>query len=605
MPPPEAAPEGASADRAEFGRTRRGLQAAAFLAPFSATHLAGPLTVGRVAALAFAALLGADVLSQRWSLRFEPSLATILLVVGYLGLCAWVLLNSAAWGCNCEGKTGGLFELALIGLLAVVAIGLEPRLGGTALLASLAGLTFAAALALAGVGSLNSGTIDLTDTGGRLSGTYGNANELGLAAALGIPVALAYIPLVARAMRLALGGALAVLVLTLILTYSRGGVLAAAVGVLALALWTARGSRRRVALILTAALVVAAAGAGLYSIFENHRESASFGSVSPALAGLDQQDQSGWDMRALGPIPNGPSRLRNGEGGIEVIGGRGGEGASFRWGEAAAGQTYALHFRARALGGPVKIDYALADRLAGGGASRSARLGRSWRSFRLAWRPPRPAPHASLYVWQPRGPARFAISDVGVLLRGPGVQVKAIPVPDRLRGSIYAQMRSAATRLEKRYLESRLDAARLAWRAFRSAPLQGIGWSTFPTYSSERLDYGRLAAHDQYLLIAAELGLFGLCFLALLLAAPVVGLRRVRPDTAVSAAVGLLAAAAAGMVFVEVLSVPQLAIPMALAAAVVCAGPQAGLSRSAGLAAVSRRYSTVRRRPSAKSTAGS
>ncbi|HXR30669.1 MAG TPA: hypothetical protein VN752_05975, partial [Solirubrobacterales bacterium] len=110
-----------------FARTQLGLTVAAFLAPFSATHLAGPLTVGRAAALFFAALLAADLLRDRPG-RFRPDLATTMLVVGYVGLCGWAFLSAKTLGCNCEGKAGGLFELSVIGLLAVVAIGFEPRL---------------------------------------------------------------------------------------------------------------------------------------------------------------------------------------------------------------------------------------------------------------------------------------------------------------------------------------------------------------------------------------------------------------------------------------------------------------------------------------------
>lgn len=554
-----------------YARTRIGLILAAFLAPFSATHLAGPLTVGRLAALSFAALLAADLLRERPS-RFRPDLPTTMLVVGYVGLCFWAFLSAKTVGCNCEGKAGGLFELTVIGLLAVAAIGLEPRLRKSALLAALGGATLASALALAGVGAINSGTVDLTDTGGRLSGSYGNANELGLAAALGIPVALAYLVVAGRRARWAVLGAIAILVLALALTYSRGGIIAAGVGVLALALWDARASRRRLALTLATAVVAVAVAGVLYSFFENRREDASFAPPPVALRPLDQRNVSGWDSRALGPIPKGPSQLRNGDGGI-VVRGRRGAGASFRWGEALPGHTYLLNISVDAAGATPgsRLAYALADRVAGGGVAASARLGPQQRTLSLLWRPRIRAPHAALFLWQPDTSADFAITDARVTERVGGGAVQTVVAPDSLRGSVYAHLTSSASKLEDRYVESRLDAARLAWRAFRSAPLEGIGWSTFPSYSAQRADYGRLAAHDQYLLIAAELGLMGLAFLALLLAAPVLGARRSPPDRATAAAIGLLAGAAAGMVFVETLASPHLAIPIALAAATLTA----------------------------------
>jgi len=555
--------------RTEFARTRVGLTAAAFFAPFSATHLVSSLTVGRLMVLLFAALLGADLLRER-PRDFRPDLPTSMLVVGYVGLCGWALVSTQTTGCNCEGKAGGLFELSAIGLLAVVAIGFEPRLRDRALLASLTGLTLAAGLALAGVGSINSATVDLTDTGGRLSGTYGNANELGLAAALGIPVALAYLSVAGPRMRLPLAASTAVLIGALAFTYSRGGIIAAGVGVLALALWNARGSRRHIVLILGIAALVTAAGAGLYSVFKSERESASFASVAPGLEPLSQRDVSGWDARALGPIPAGPSMLANGAGGI-VVRSSGGEGVSFRWGEAEAGDTYLLQFEARARRPGTRLEYALGDRVAGGGVRRSALLDRHWQKLSLRWRPRVDAPHASFFLWLPNSAGSFALTAARVIESEGDAVLGAVVASARLRGSVYAHLSSDGPQLEQRYVESRLDAARLALRAFGSAPILGIGWSTFPEYSSERADYGRLAAHDQYLLVAAELGLFGLAFLGLLVAAPIVAARSARPDHRTAAAVGLLATAAAGMFFVEPLSSPQVSIPIALAAAVLCA----------------------------------
>lgn len=559
-----------------FARTQLGLVVAAFLAPFSATHLAGPLTVGRAAVLFFAVLLAADLIRQRPT-SFRPDLATMLLVGGYVGLCGWAVLSAKTVGCNCEGKAGGLFEFTIIGLLAIIAIGFEPRLRDSALIASLGGLTLAAGLALAGVGAINSGTVDLTQTGGRLSGSYGNANELGLAAALGLPVAFAYLSVTDWAKRLALAAAIAILVLALALTYSRGGIIAGGVGIFALAIWEARGSRKRLALILAGTVAAAALAAGLYSVFKDRRESASFATVPAVLKPLKQRDASGWDSRALGPIPAGPSRLGNGVDGITVRGDPG-EGASFRWGEAGPGKTYELSFLARARQPRSRLDYALADRVAGSGTQASMFLSRRWRPLSLVWRPRIEAPHASLFLWQPGRETGFAVRDVRVTERDGARVLGAVVAPSRLRGSVYDHLVTNASKLEQHYVDSRFEAARLALRAFRSSPIQGIGWSTFPSYSAKRADYGRLAAHDQYLLIAAELGLVGLTFLALLIAAPIVAIGRAAPGRPTGAAIGMLAGAAAGMVFVETFANPQVSVPIAVAAAVLCANlrPAAG-----------------------------
>jgi O-Antigen ligase len=555
----------------QYQRTEAGLAAAAFLAPFSATQLAGSLTVGRVAVLGFAALLGADLLRIRPG-RFRIDAPTAMLAAAYVGLSAWILLSSATWGCNCGGKASGILEFAAIGVLALVAIGFEPRLRGPAMVATLGGLGLASVLALLGVGSLNSGTVDLTQTGGRLSGTFGNANELGFAAALGIPIALAYAYPAGRNGRIALGAIAALLAGTIVLSYSRGAVIAAAVGSIALALWLSRGSWRRIGAILAVAAVGVALAAVLYSVFQDERKEASFETVSPALAGLDRRDLSGWDSRALGPIPNGPSTLLSRQDGIAVRGTRDGEGASFRWGEARAGGEYTLVFRARSDRAGLPFAYALGDssREADDRESRGT-LDPRWRRFSLAWRPHLRSPHATLYIWQRGGASTFELTDIEVSAAGPQGGAGVVAVPDRLEGSIYDRLTTTANRSETRYLQSRLDAARLAFRAFRSDPLTGIGWATFPEYSDTHLEYGELAAHDQYLSIAAELGIVGVLLLGLLIAAIVVGAGRTGTSRPEAAAVGVLAAAAAGLVFVEALPTPQLSIPIAFAAAVVCA----------------------------------
>lgn len=556
----------------EFRRTRAGLIAAAFLAPFSATHIAGPLTVGRAAALCFGALLAVDLLLERPA-RFRLDVPSLLLIAGYVGMTGWIYINKAAWGCNCYGKAGGFFELAAIGLLSLVAISFEPRLRSPALLAALSGLVLAALLALAGVGAINSSTVDISRTGGRLSGTFGNANELGFAVALALVIALAYLRVAPRGLtRIALGGAAVVLVVALALTYSRGAIIAAGAGVLALALEWAWGSRRRVSLVLGWAVILVALGAVLYSVFEKTREEASFESVPPSLSGLSQRDESGWDRRSLGPIPDGPSRISNNGEAILVRGSRPGEGISIRWGEAGAGGTYTVRIRARTDGPPLPLRLALADvtRFASG-AEASAILGREWRPYSLSWRPRIRSPHAALYMWLPGDPGTFEFRGARILAVPRAGSARVIELPHQLEGSIYGRLVSTATRAEKRYLQSRLDAAREAIDAFASQPLRGIGWATFPAYTATHLNYGQLAAHDQFLAIAAELGLVGLILFGLLVAGLAIGARNRWPGPADTAAFGVVITTAAGMFFVEPLPVPQVSIPIALAAAVLCA----------------------------------
>ena len=505
--------------RSTFRRTRVGLIATAFLAPFSATRLLGPLTLGRAIVLSFAVLLALDLFRLRPRReRFETP--TVLLAAAYVGLFAWIFANTVAWGCNCDGKLGGFAEFAFVGVLALGAISFEPRLRGTAILAVLSGVTLAATLAILGVGAVNSSTVDLTQTGGRLSGTYGNANELGFAIALVIPIVLAYLPGAGRRARFALGAALIVLAAALVLTYSRGGIIAAAVGTVALALWLARGSRRRMTIILACAGAAVLVAAVLYSVFERERQDASFAAVPATLKPLGQRDLSGWDSRALGPIPDGPSQLSNHRSGIEVRADNGGEGASFRWGEAGLGGSYTLRFRARAEGvSHLPFSYALGDptqavirRL------RPGVLGPRWRRFSLSWHPRLPSPQATLYIWQRGGPSAFVLNDVRVVAHARGHPPHVVALPGSLEGSIYEHLKATAGKEESRYIRSRVDAANLAFRAFKSEPLRGIGWSTFPNYSAAHSHYGQLAAHNEYLGIAAELGVVGMLLLGLMIA---------------------------------------------------------------------------------------
>ena len=258
---------------------------------------------------------------------------------------------------------------------------------------------------------------------------------------------------------------------------------------------------------------------------------------------------------------------------IAVRATRAGEGTSFRWGEALTGGGYVLRFRARSEGAGLPFSYALGDSSQGSlGRRANGVLGPGWQRFSLAWHRHLRSPHATLYIWQRGSPgSTFELSDVEVIAADPGRGVRTISVPKHLEGSLYSHLKSEAVQLEHRYVDSRLDAARLALDAFRSEPLRGIGWATFPAYSAVHLPYGRLAAHDQYLAFAAELGIVGLLLLALMVCAAVLGVRRMDSGRAQDAAVGVLAAAAAGMVFVEALPAPQLSIPIALALAIACA----------------------------------
>ena len=557
--------------RGGFRRTAVGLAGAAFLAPFSATHIAGPVTVGRLAALAFGTMLMIDLVLER-PVRFRLDLPSLLLIAGYVGMTAWIYVNKAAWGCNCYGKAGGFVEFAAIGLLSLVAIGFEPRLRSLALLAALSGLVLAALLALAGVGAINSSTVDLTRTGGRLSGTFGNANELGFAVALGLVIALGYLRVAARGLtRIALGAATVVLVVTLALTYSRGAILAAGVGVLALALEWAWGSRRRVRLVLGGAVILVALGAILYSVFAKTREEASFESVPPSLSGLSQRDESGWDRRHRG-------RSRTAHRGSPT---------TVRLSSFAAptpGRASASAGVKRAPVGRTQFD---PGQDGGRPASVQARPRRRdpirLRGGSLRHPRTRMAPVLALVATSdqvsPCLPLHVAAR------RSRDIRIPGRAHPGRSTGWGGARHRATAQargldlwaagqhRDQGRKAISAIAARRGPGddRCLRLPAFAGIGWATFPAYTATHLNYGQLAAHDQYLAVAAELGVVGLILLGLLIAAVAIGARNRWPGPADTAAFAVVITTAAGMFFVEPLPVPQTSIPIALAAAVLCA----------------------------------
>ncbi len=558
--------------RISFRPAGRALVAVAFLAPFSATHIAGPLTVGRAAAILLAALLAMAFLSCR-SADLRLGTPAILAGGAYLGLFFWILISAGAWGCNCEGKLGGFAEFAFVGLLALATISFAPEIRERILLAVLAGLSLAAVFALLGVGAINSGTVDLTQTGGRLSGTYGNANELGFAMALGVPIAATYVLRTRGRARMLFAASFAVLTAALVLSYSRGAIIAVGVALVAIGLMQAAGSRRRQIAILGAATAVALVALALYPVFEHQRQSASFRAVPVAFRPLDQRDLSGWDSRAGGPVPAGPSRLRNSPDGIVVHTGRGDEGASYGWGEAAADGSYELSLRVRTTGARrLPLSFALGDAVRSGGPQRKIVAGPRAHTFKLPWSPHSRAPHARLYVWERSdGAASFVLDTVRIHAQVPGRPPRVIEVPDKLRGSLYSHMVATVRNGEADYVNSRIDAAELAAEAFVSSPLRGIGWGTFPRYAEQHLEFGQLAAHDEYLSFAAELGLIGLLLLGLLIAAVIGGIRGAERKTVEIAAIGSVCAAAVGLAFVEALPVPQLSVPLALLVAVLCA----------------------------------
>ncbi|MFL5519096.1 MAG: O-antigen ligase family protein, partial [Gemmatimonadales bacterium] len=534
------------------------------LAPVWDTELVdlphGILTVGRAALIVAGALL-LYALATEGGWRVLGRKAPRLLIAGYVGLGALILTSAAVNGCGseCQGTVAGFFEVA-VGLgLAFAASTLAPAARDRILLAAGAGATIAALLALAGVGPIH------TFAGqhhpyGRLSGTLANPNLLGAILGVGIPVLLAFRRRPVWGRRWILPVALAISSITLLLTFSRGGLIAAAVGVTAVLLMEAPHPRRRLAIAGAAAGVALLSVLG-YPLFQQARADISFNSVDRVA--LSGQFESGWAVMSERAM------LRPGRGGrgIRISTTSPGQGATYDFGTARAGGAYRLAFQARAVGRPALLTFGLRTaEFRGGARSATGQTTGGWRTFRVAWRPSRTVAHGRLYISSLAGGATFEIRRVRVAKPG-GVVGTA---PDALGRSYYEKRKLA--RASDGELNTRMDAIRLGWRAFTHHPVTGLGWEKFPHWASRYVSYGDLATHNEYLRVAVELGLVGLVLFGVLAAGMVMSWRRLGSSKTEIAAKAGVAAGAVGFLFANVLVAPAVSIPFALAAGVLAAG---------------------------------
>lgn len=192
----------------------------------------------------------------------RPSRLELVFLGPLAGLTAWTLL-SAWWSLD---ATGSVLEAQRVLLYLATAAALLLVSGPTSreaiLIGTLAGI---ASVCLAGIVDVLFGDDPVgaftADPGSedRLSEPVGYANGLALIAAMGCLISLG----LALAVRLAYLAALPLFVVTLFLTYSRGGWLALAVGLLAMLAIRLPALDRRVAVPLAAALVVIVAAAAV------------------------------------------------------------------------------------------------------------------------------------------------------------------------------------------------------------------------------------------------------------------------------------------------------------------------------------------------------
>ena len=156
-----------------------------------------------------------------------------------------------------------------------------------------------------------------------------------------------------------------------------------------------------------------------------------------------------------------------------------------------------------------------------------------------------------------------------VRVQEPGAPASTAIQRAELIGSVFD---TRARREEDRYLESRLDAAGLALEAFADEPIVGIGWDRFPELAARELDYGELATHNEYLRIAAELGIPGLLMLGFAGYVLVLAMRRAGRSAIASAAIGVTVTAAVAQLFLNGVGVAEASVAAVIAAAILCAG---------------------------------
>ncbi len=524
----------------------------------------GGLTVGR---LLIAALALAVLLSLRSGANLRRPTRAGWVALGCLALAGLlVVVSTLTRGCTCDGAVYGFVEFVVVAGLAAGAVALAPRSARAILVGIGTGAVLMAVLALASVDDLHS-SLEPPDPGAisdRLSGPLGNPNLLGLYLALALPVVAVAIVLTRGRRRMAVSLALLPVVWALVETFSRGSMLAAVVGVL-VALGVTVGvdarQRRRLVPALAALLVLGAIGS---ASFGRLRTEADFGARLHAGEAIDR---GGWDARALGPIPSGPSRMANARPrALDVLLDNAGEGVSFPLAPGDSGSRYLVEFAAHGDVDNLPISYALQDNVRADSSPRLARgavsSGRD-RSFSLSWTAPVAVSQPRLYIWSPAAGGTITLTRVTV---ADPAHRTATAISLALRGSRMDEYRARAAALERRYVASRRAVLEESLRVFASHALLGIGWQRFPAHAEVALHgNGAYATHNEYTRFLAELGISGGVILLALMAAVALTVRRVRPRGLRGAVAGVLASGAVGLVFVNALAQPAVSLFLALA----------------------------------------
>ncbi len=519
------------------------------------------LTVGRVWLLALAASGLVGLWSARRSVARTMS-RPARIAMGAALACALVATISAMTnGCTCDGAIYGLLEFTAVVLGAALALRLAPGAAPLVLGGVVVGALVLAGLSMLGVGDLHTSLVaPQTTDGNRLGGPLGNPNLLALHLAFALVVIVAGVAACrGAARRMALLLLLSALAVTLVLSFSRGGAIAALAGAGAAALTAVRvRSTRR-----TVAAIAALGALGLLGVlvgpFASGRVAADSGAITAQSAAIDR---SGWDARAEGPIPRGVATLDNPLPGVLRFSAASAEqGMSLPLPPTAdAGGSFTVRFTARSAGARLAIAYALQDNLIVGPSSivRGVVSART-RRFGVTWHPETPSRNPRFYVWATA--AAGAVDLVGLRIRTPGSDVLR-DGPLRLQGNLGEALARAE---QRRYIDSRVQVARTAVHVFSEHPLLGVGWQRFPALARRQLgDLGAYATHDEPLRFAAELGLLGLLPLLVAGAGLTVAAWRLPPGYLRGAAVGGLVAGGVGLLFVNGLAQPTVTVHLAV-----------------------------------------
>lgn len=506
------------------------------------------MTFGRLILIVVTiAVLGELLHGRRWPRR--PPLPGLLLITGLTCGLLVVAVSAVQHGTiRSQGAFYGYVEFVAVVMLLLVVTSLHENSWLPVLLAAAGGSLISDVQALA-VGTAHA-------SGSRLSGEFGNPNYLAYATATGTAILLA-------AQRIARGwwrGAGIVILLlpftALALTYSRTG--AVILGVSIVVIVAQRTTTHRLATAATVALLMSGVAFLTYPLFQRLRTSSDY----PA-----QADKSGWDPNAQGPIGSGPSTLANtAAGGLSVIADTRDSGVSRSIGVVRSGERVVVTFTAISAIAHLPFYFALEDNIRRNGLRQAfSHLTPVRRTLKVRWRPSGDSPDARVYFWSPARHIQFVISRITVARRE---ALAASPTASLVNGLETRLVGSTelpiANNLERLAVASRKAAATFAIQLFLHHPLFGIGWERFDAYAAHQLGvYDPGSAHDEFLSVAAELGIPGVFCVFLCGAGLALRLKRGRFTRVQTVALPPLTGALIGLFFIDAVVTPAVVLPLA------------------------------------------